>query len=89
MIEDNNINAKIMNLWKNKEQEKAALIPKEILAQINNLKETHHTVALGRWQEKALIRHKIKCIYLPHPASWKPNDRSKLIKGLIKLNAER
>ena len=23
---------------------------------------------------------------LPHPASWQPNDRKKLIEGLIKLN---
>ncbi|HDL02275.1 MAG TPA: hypothetical protein ENH20_00400 [Candidatus Pacearchaeota archaeon] len=86
IIKENNLNPKIINLWENDKQEKTAIISTKIIDSINLLKPNHHIVALGRWQKKALIKHKIKCTYLPHPASWQPLDRPKLIKGLIKLN---
>ncbi|NPE26500.1 hypothetical protein HNV12_00675 [Methanococcoides sp. SA1] len=86
IISENKINAKLLNLWENQEEEKLAIISSKILETIENHRETHCIVALGRHQEKALLKHKTKCIYLPHPVSWQPNDRSKLIKGLKKLN---
>jgi hypothetical protein len=87
IIEENKINAKLLNLWGNEEQETKAIISQEIINQINSFRKTHHIVALGRHQEKALIKHKTKCTYLPHPASWQPQDRKKLTEGLINLNA--
>ena len=87
IITKNDINTKIMNLWENEEQEKSAIISPGIITSIKKHQENHHIVALGRWQEKALVKHKIECIYLPHPASWQPLDRPKLTEGLIKLNS--
>ena len=89
IILEHNIDAKIMDIWDDEEQEKAAVIYSDIIDVISDASGDCHIVALGRWVENALIRHNIKCIYLPHPASWQPNDRPRLISGLIELNSVR
>lgn len=81
-----NIEATPLNLWKNADEEKLKLISKKIISKIQTYhKEGYSIVALGKYQEKALLMNYLDCLYLPHPASRRKIDLDKLKAGLLSL----
>ncbi len=88
IIDEHKIEAEIIDLWEDDEGQSKALISQGMLDIIGKYQGGSCVVALGRWVEKALIKHGVECVYLPHPASWQPGDREKLTEGIIRLNRD-
>ena len=74
------------DLWENQDEQDLGIIDKKVLDKLKKfLKNEYKLIALGRFTEKALIENNIKCLYLPHPASRRNEDKIKLEKSLRKL----
>ena len=74
------------DLWKNQEEQESGVLNEMVLCDIRKfLKKKYTLIALGRFTEKALVANNIKCLYLPHPASRRGKDLSKLKDSLQKL----
>ncbi len=74
------------DLWENQEQQDLGVIDKKIIKELKDLlNKKHKLIALGRFTEKALVENNIECLYLPHPASRRNEDKIKLEKSLREL----
>ncbi len=74
------------DLWENQDEQDLGIIDKKVLDKLKKfLKNGYKLIALGRFTEKALLENKIECLYLPHPASRRNEDKNKLEKSLKKL----
>jgi len=74
------------DLWNNQDEQDSGTIDKKVINKLKDfLKKEYKLIALGRFTEKALIENKIECLYLPHPASRRNEDKIKLEKSLKKM----
>ena len=86
ILSKNGIKAKIIDLWKNEEEQKTGLIASKVISLLDKYKKGYYIVALGRWVESSLVNHGVNCIYFSHPASRRSKDRLTLERKLIGLN---
>lgn len=74
------------DLWNNQEEQDIGVVDEKILNKLKGfIKKGYKLIALGRFTEKALFENNIECLYLPHPASRRNEDKIKLEKKLKEL----
>jgi hypothetical protein len=74
------------DLWNNQNEQDLGIISKEVIGKLKIfIKKEYKLIVLGRFTEKALVENNIDCLYLPHPASRRNEDKIKLEKSLKKL----
>jgi hypothetical protein len=81
--EPNNTNFMFFDLWNNQEDQDIGIVGDLVLSKLKKfIKNKDKIIALGRFTEKALCENNIECLYLPHPASRRVEDKIKLEKSL-------